>query len=131
VKAAPISIGMERAYFARWLMIGTISLNHAWSAKAFDGRKVFLHDDDWLHIRFRNPEVGFEAQLLLRALIQPGEAYRNGRGGVHALMRIDEGHFLVVIYEPTNNEGILRTAYLTSVRRKERRYRQLLCLKRS
>ena len=60
------------------------------SVKAFDGREVFLLDEDWLHIRFRHPEVGFETELLSRALIQPDEAYRNGRGGVHALMRIDE-----------------------------------------
>jgi hypothetical protein len=113
------------------LIIGTISLNHVQSAKAFDGREVFLHDDDWFHIRFRHPEVGHEPQLLLRAVIQPDEAYKNGRGGVHALARIDEGHFLVVIYEPTNNEGTIRTAYLTNIGRKERRYRQLPCLKRS
>jgi len=47
------------------------------------------------------------------------------------LKRIDEQHFLVVIYEPTNNEGLVRTAYLTSIKRKDRRYRQSLSLKRS
>jgi hypothetical protein len=112
-------------------MVGAISMSCAISVKAFDGRQVLLLDQDWLHIRFRHPEVGFETALLSRALIQPDEAYRNGRDGVHALMRIDESHFLVVIYEPTDNEGLVRTAYLTSVSRKERRYRQLLCLKRS
>jgi hypothetical protein len=122
---------MERTYIACRSMMGTISLNHVRSTKAFDGRKVFLRDDDWFHIRFRHLEVGDEPQPLLRALIQPDEAYKNGRGGVHALVRIDEGHFLVVIYEPTNNEGTIRTAYLTSIRRKERRYPELPCLKRS
>jgi hypothetical protein len=52
-------------------------------------------------------------------------------GGVHALLRVDESHFLVVIYEPTNHEGFVRTAYLTNVKRKNRRYRGLPSLKLS
>ena len=101
------------------------------SVKAFDGRQVVLLDDEWLHIRFRHPEVGSSTNILSTALIQPDEAYRDGRGGVHALKRIDEEYFLVVIYQPTDNQGIVRTAYLTSVQRKDRRYRQLHSLKRS
>jgi len=38
-----------------------------------------------LQIRFRHPEVGSATELISTALIQPYEAYRNGRGGVHAL----------------------------------------------
>jgi hypothetical protein len=106
-------------------------LSYAISVRAFDGRRVVLLDEDWLHIRFRHPEVGPGTPLLSTALAQPDEAYKNGRGGVHALKRIDEQHFLVVIYEPTNNEGLVRTAYLTSIKRKDRRYRQSLSLKRS
>ncbi len=101
------------------------------SVKAFDGRNVVLLDEDWLHIRFRHPEVGFGPEVLSTALTQPDEAYRNGRGAIHALKRIDEEHFLVVIYEPTDNEGLVRTAYLTNINRKDRRYRQLHSLKRS
>jgi len=101
------------------------------SVRAFDGRRVVLLDDDWLHIRFRHPEAGPATEPLSSALLQPDEAYRNGRGGVHALRRIDNGHFLVAIYEPTNTEGLVRTAYLTTAKRKDRRYAQSLCLKRS
>lgn len=99
------------------------------SARAFDGRRVTLLLDDWLHIQVRHPELGSETEPLFRALTQPDEAYRDSRGGVHVLTRVDEGHFLVVIYEPTNNEGFVRTAYLTSVGRKNRRYRALPSLK--
>jgi len=106
-------------------------LSYVMSVKAFDGRHVVLLDEDWLHIRFRHPEVGSGPELLSTALSQPDEAYRNGRGAIHALKRIDEEHFLVVIYEPTNNEGLVRTAYLTNAKRKDRRYRQLLSLKQS
>jgi hypothetical protein len=90
--------------------------SYAISVKAFDGRRVALLDEDWLHIRFRHPEVGPGTELLSTALAQPDEAYRNGRGGVHALKRINEQHFLVVIYEPRNNEGLVRTAYLPALR---------------
>ena len=106
-------------------------MSHVLSVKAFDGRRVVLLDEVWLHIRFRHPEAGSGTELLSAALTQPDEAYRNGRGAVHALKRADEGYFLVVIYEPTNNEGLVRTAYLTNVKRKDRRYRQLQSLKRS
>jgi len=99
--------------------------------KAFDGRRVLLFERDWLHIRFRHPEVGSNLGLLSTTLAEPDEAHRNGRGAVHALRSLDKAHFLVVIYEPTNSEGVVRTAYLTSERRKDRRYRQLPSLKQS
>lgn len=72
-------------------------MSYVISVKAFDGRRVVLLDDDWLHIRFRHPEVGSLPDPLSIALSQPDETYRNGRGAVHALKRIDEWHFLVVI----------------------------------
>ena len=106
-------------------------MSYVISVRAFDGKRIVLLDEDWLHIRFRHPEVGTETALMSKALIEPDEAYRNGRGAVHALKRIDEKHFLVVIYETTNSEGLVRTAYLTNIKRKDRRYRQLLSLKQS
>ncbi len=99
------------------------------SVKAFDGRTVTLGREDWLHIALRHPEVGPDAELVSRTLNHPDEAYSNSRGGVHALMRIDENHFLVVIYHPTNGEGFVRTAYLTNEQRKNRRYRGSQSLK--
>jgi len=75
-----------------------------------------------LHNRFRHPEVGSGRELLSTALSQPDEVYRNGRGAVHVLKRIDEEYFLVAIREPTNNQGLVRTAYLTNVKKnKDRR----------
>jgi len=105
-------------------------LSYIVSVKAF-GRQVALLEEDWLHIRFRHPEVDLRTEPLSEALSQPDEAYRNGRGGMHALKRVDDENFLVAIYEPTDNEGLVRTAYLTSAQRKDRRYRGLLCLKPS
>ena len=112
-------------------MAQTVPLSRVMTVKAFDGRRVLLLEPDWLHIRFRHPEVGSSLGPLSAALAEPDEAYRNGRGGVHALKSIDAEHFLVVIYEPTDSEGLVRTAYLTSARRKVRRYRRLPSLKPS
>jgi len=89
------------------------------AVKACEGRRVVLLEEDWLHIRFRHPEVGLGTAPLSKALTQPDVAYRDGRGRIHALRRFDERHFLVVICEKTNDEGIVRTAYLTSVKRKD------------
>jgi len=86
-------------------LLRMVSLNHVISVEAFDGRRVLLLTEDWLHIKVRHPEVGSEAELLASALSHPDEAYSNSRGGVHALKRLDEAHFLVVIYEPTNDEA--------------------------
>lgn len=69
--------------------------------------------------------------MLSKALTDPDEVYANSRGGVHSLMHMDERHFLVVIYEPTNDEAFVRTAYITNLKRKERRYQGLQSLKRS
>ena len=101
------------------------------SFKAFDRRRVLLSQERWRHIKIRHPEVGNEIAILSKALSNPDEAYENGRGGIHSIMRINESHFLVVIYEPTDDEGFVRTAYVTNVTRKERRYRGLQPLKRS
>lgn len=106
-------------------------MDHATSVRAFDGRRVLLLQERWRHIKVRHPEVGNGVELLSRALTHPDEAYRNSRGGVHSMLRLDESPFLVVIYEPTNDEGFVRTAYVTNSKRKERRYRGLPSLKPS
>jgi hypothetical protein len=90
-----------------------------------------VSEERWQHIKIRHPEVGNDITLLSKALSKPEEAYENGRGGIHSLLRLDESHFLVIIYAPTNDEGFVKTAYMTDVKRKERRYRGLQSLKRS
>jgi len=94
-----------------------------------DGKKITLTMDDWLHVRFRHPEVGGNPNALLQIVAKPEELYKDKRGGIHALKRIDEEHFLVVIYELEDREGYIRTAYFISDKRKRRRYRALRSLK--
>ncbi|MEM3769248.1 MAG: hypothetical protein QXE37_04355 [Nitrososphaerales archaeon] len=67
-----------------------------------DGKRITLTIDDWLHIKFRHPEVGEDANKLLQIVSNPDKLYKDERG-IHALKRIDGEHFLVVIYELENN----------------------------
>jgi hypothetical protein len=84
-----------------------------------------LTRDDWLHVRFRHPEVGTDPAVLLGAVSSPDETHQDKRGGHHALKRIDRKHFLVVIYEPADERGgLIRTAFMIDEKRKDRRYRE-------
>ncbi len=96
-----------------------------------DGKKIILTEDDWFHIKFRHPEVGSNPNLILRTVAEPEGLYHNARGRYHALSRMEERYFLVVIYELTDDEGYIRTAYLINERRKKRRYGALRSLKLS
>ena len=82
-----------------------------------------LTDDYWQHIRFRHPEIQDDPTSLMSAVEKPDETYHDNRGGVHVLKRLDRSHFIVVIYEFENDIGFIRTAYITSDKRKLRRYR--------
>ncbi len=73
-------------------------MSHVFSVKAFDGKTVTLGHEDWLHIALRHPKVGPDAELVSRTLSHPDKTYSNGRGGICPPMRMDEDHFLVVIY---------------------------------
>ena len=108
-----------------------VSLSYALSLKTFDGRLVFLSQERWRHTQIRHPEVGNNVAVLSKALSDPDEAYENGRRGIHSLFQIHDGRFIVVIYEPKNHEGFVRTAYITNLKRKERRYRGLQSLRQS
>lgn len=90
-----------------------------------DGKKVTLKRDDWLHVRFRHPEVGTDPGFLLQTISTPDELHQDQRGGFHALKRIDRNHFLVVIYEfEEEGGGLIRTAFIINEKRKNRRYRE-------
>jgi hypothetical protein len=99
-----------------------------------DGTKVTLTHGVWLHVQFRHPEVGTNPTPLLAAVSKPDEVLMDERGGVHALKRVDQDHFLVVIYQQSSDEvggGLIRTAFLINERRKNRRYRRAWQARRS
>ena len=77
----------------------------------------------------RHPEVGQDFTILFQIVGEPDEVYLDERNGVHALKAVKNNRYVVVIYESTDNEGFIRTAYVTSNSRKNRRYRKLRQLK--
>ena len=77
-----------------------------------------------MHIQFRHPEVGSDPYVLLEVVSNPDELHQDGRGGFHAMKRVDINHLLLVIYESRRSgEGLIRTAFIINNKRKNRRYR--------
>jgi len=94
------------------------------------GRRVVLTEEYWLHIGLRHPEVGVDPTAVLQTVRNPEEIYQDRVGSLHLLRRVDEGHFMVVICRFVDHEGFITTAYLTNLKRKNRRYRESRPLKR-
>jgi len=72
-------------------------------------------------------------RLVLDAVANPDEVYIDVARAFHALRRLYGGvsDYLIVIYCKENSEGYIRTAFYTSYRRKNRRYKQFKRLKLS
>jgi hypothetical protein len=101
------------------------------TAVAFDGSKIVLKEDRWLHIVLRHPELKNAVGLILDAISDPDEVYIDPTGAFHALKHVkDLSDYLVVIYN-VGHEGYIRTAYYTSTERKTRRYKVFRKLKPS
>lgn len=99
----------------------------------FDGTRVSLSEERWKHVVLRHPELENKRALVLSVVANPDEAYIDPTGAIHSLKRLthEVSDYLVVIYRRENEEGYIRTAYYTSHRRKERRYKLFKKLKRS
>lgn len=100
---------------------------------AFDGTKVLLSEKRWKHIVFRHPELEDKKSLALNTVANPDEVYIDTTRAFHALKKLvnEVSDYLVVIYLRKDKEGYIRTAYYTSYRRKERRYKLFKKLKPS
>ncbi len=60
---------------------------------------------------------------MVQAVSDPDELHTDERGGFHALKRVDESHFLVVIYRAAEpDRGLIKTAFIINQKRKSRRY---------
>lgn len=100
---------------------------------AFDGTKVLLSEKRWKHVVLRHPELEDKKSIVLNAVANPDEVYIDATGAFHALKKLvnEVSAYLVVIYLREDKEGYIRTAYYTSYRRKERRYKLFKKLKPS
>jgi len=103
------------------------------SATAFNGTRVLFTEKRWKHIVLRHPELENKLSLILDAVANPDEVYVDQTGAFHALKRLHEevSDYLIVIYCKENGEGYIRTAFYTSCRRKNRRYKQFKKLRPS
>lgn len=100
---------------------------------AFNGTKVLLSEKRWKHIVLRHPELEDKKSIVLNTIANPDEVYIDSTGAFHALKKLvnEVSDYLVVIYLREDKEGYIRTAYYTSYRRKERRYKLFKKLKPS
>jgi len=103
------------------------------SVQAFDGKRVLVSEERWKHIVLRHPELEDNIAKILAAVTNPDEVYVDSTGAVHILKRLTHeiSDYLVVIYRKEDGECYIRTAYYTSSRRKERRYKRFRRLKPS
>jgi len=100
---------------------------------AFNGTKVWLTEERRKHIVLRHPELEDKLALILDAIANPDEVYIDVSGAFHSLKKLvgEVSDYLVVIYLKENREGYIRTAFYTSYRRKNRRYKLFKKLKPS
>ena len=90
------------------------------------GHKVLVNEDAITRLVDKHPELRGHEDLVIRALRDPDEIYRDKSGGFHCLKKIHAvSDYIVVIYVTKNNKGYIKTGYFTSIRRKLRRYRWL------
>jgi hypothetical protein len=103
------------------------------SVTAFNGTRVLLKDERWKHIVLRHPELEDKLTLILDAVANPDEVYVDSAGAFHALKKLsgEVSDFLIVVYCKENMEAYIRTAFYTSYKRKNRRYKQFKRLKPS
>ncbi|KPV64018.1 MAG: hypothetical protein AOA66_0469 [Candidatus Bathyarchaeota archaeon BA2] len=101
--------------------------------RAFNGTRILLSEERWKHITLRHPELEDKMAKVLAAVANPDEVYVDPIEAVHVLKRLTHeiSDHLVVIYRKEDGECYIRTAYYTSSRRKERRYKRFKRLKPS
>lgn len=93
---------------------------------SFDDNESIITRRRWLHIVDRHKELGTMIEKVKNAASAPDEVFVDPRGVLHLVKSLKNAQtdFLVLIARQSGSETYLITAYLTSARRKERRYRK-------
>lgn len=89
---------------------------------------IILTAERWKHITDRHPELTNSRSQIIEAVADPDELYMDIDSMMHAIKRIRE-RYLVVIYAKMEEDELIRTAYYTNLKRKERRYKRFTKLK--
>ena len=94
--------------------------------EGYDGTRVRLTEERMRHIVVRHPQLEDREWLIVEALVRPDEVYLSPAGEIHVLRKLvgDVSDYIIVIFCREDGKAYIKTAYYTSLRRKERRYRR-------
>ncbi len=93
--------------------------------RMYDGTKFIITKRRWTHVLGHHPELSDSLDIIIEAVGKPDEVYVDPRGIYHILKRATKySDYLVVICRKHEEKTYLNTAYYTSSKRKERRYRK-------
>ncbi|MEM3109383.1 MAG: hypothetical protein QW569_06550 [Candidatus Bathyarchaeia archaeon] len=98
--------------------------------KSFDGIITLLTSSTWEHIIFKHPELKGKRKLIIEALKNPDEVFLDLKGSLYILKRVDlVSDYLVIVCGEDVGGRFIKTAYFSSLRRKERYYKWFRRLK--
>ena len=92
--------------------------------RMYDGTEFVITKRRWKHVLEHHPELSDSIDTILEAVSNPDEVYVDPRRMYHILRRTRKySDYIVVICRKNEGKTYLTTAYYTSSKRKERRYR--------
>ncbi len=83
------------------------------SARSVTGKKVRLSAERWEHIVTEHAELQDMQEQVLRAVSEPERVLEGSAGELLAVLTIEEGKWLVVVYRELEDDGFVITAFLT------------------
>jgi len=86
---------------------------------------IRLTDERWAHIIEEHCELAGMRFEVLETLANPSRILRGGAGELLALREISRKKFLVVVYQESEDDGFVITAFVTSRIRSLNRRKQL------
>ena len=99
-------------------------MEHVAIEKMYDGTEFVITKKRWAHVLEHHPELSNSLNIILEAVRNPDEVYIDPRGTYHILRRARKySDYIVIISKKREAKTYLTTAYYTSLKRKERRYR--------
>ena len=98
----------------------------------YDDSEFILTNRRWIHVLEHHQELYDSVDMILEAVSKPDEVYVDPRGMHHVIKRARKySDYIIVVCRKYEGKTYLTTAYYTSSKRKERRYRKYTKLKLS
>jgi hypothetical protein len=91
----------------------------------YDDSEFIISRRRWIHVLEDHPELYDSVDIVLEAVSKPDEVYVDPRGMYHVIKIARKySDYIVVVCRKYEGKTYLTTAYYTSSKRKERRYRK-------